>query len=80
MYHRLGLVHYHCHPAEKGKSRPKIPPLGGLGRCRHGPSLGRGQAGHTIQPGPHRLATLDDLYSLATAAEITVPPEIKTAC
>ena len=38
------------------------------------------QAGHTIQPGPHRLASLDDLYSLATAAEITVPPEIKTAC
>jgi transposase len=38
------------------------------------------QAGHTIQPGPHRLASLDDLYTLATAAEITVPPEIKTAC
>jgi hypothetical protein len=38
------------------------------------------QAGHTIQPGPHRLASLDDLNSLATAAEITVPPEIKTAC
>jgi hypothetical protein len=32
------------------------------------------QAGHTIQPGPHRLASLDDLYRLATAAEITVPP------
>ena len=38
------------------------------------------QAGHTIQPGPHRLASLDDLCNLATAAEITVPPEIKTAC
>ena len=38
------------------------------------------QAGHTIQPGPHRLASLDDLYSLATAEQITVPPEIKTAC
>jgi len=38
------------------------------------------QAGHTIQPVPHRLASLDDLYSLATAEEITVPPEIKTAC
>jgi Rhodopirellula transposase DDE domain len=38
------------------------------------------QAGHTIQPGPHRLASLDDLCPLATAAEITVPPEIKTAC
>ena len=25
------------------------------------------QAGHTIQPGPHRLASLDDLYSLAIA-------------
>jgi hypothetical protein len=38
------------------------------------------QASHTIQPGPYRLARLDDLYNLATAAEITVPPEIKTAC
>lgn len=38
------------------------------------------QAGHTIRPGPHRLASLDDLCSLVTAAEITVPPEIKTAC
>jgi hypothetical protein len=38
------------------------------------------QAGHTIQPGPHRLASLDDLYSLATTAEIILPPEIKTAC
>jgi hypothetical protein len=38
------------------------------------------QAGHTIQPGPHQLVSLDDLCSLATAAEITVPPEIKTAC
>jgi hypothetical protein len=38
------------------------------------------QAGHTVQPGPHRLATLDDLYSLATAAEITVPPQTQPAC
>jgi hypothetical protein len=38
------------------------------------------QAGHAIQPGPHKLATLDDLYRLATAAKITLPPEIKTAC
>jgi Rhodopirellula transposase DDE domain len=38
------------------------------------------QAGHTIHPGPHRLASLDDLYNLATAAEIALPPEIKTAC
>ena len=38
------------------------------------------QAGHAIQPGPHRLASLDDLHSLAATAGITVPPEIKTAC
>jgi hypothetical protein len=39
-----------------------------------------GQAGHAVQPGPHRLASLDDLYRHATAEEITVPPKIKTAC
>ena len=38
------------------------------------------QAGHVIQAGPHRLASLDDLYSLATAEEITISSEIKTAC
>jgi hypothetical protein len=38
------------------------------------------QAGHTIQPGPNRLATLNDLHSLATAEGITAPPDIKTAC
>jgi Rhodopirellula transposase DDE domain len=38
------------------------------------------QAGHTIRPGPRRLASLDDLYSLAAEAEITLPPQIKTAC
>jgi transposase len=38
------------------------------------------QAGHTIQPTPHRLATLNDLYSLATAEGIKVPTDIKTAC
>jgi hypothetical protein len=38
------------------------------------------QAGHTIQPGPHRLTSLDDLYNLATAAGITISSEIKTAC
>jgi transposase len=38
------------------------------------------QAGHTIQPGPHRLASLDDLYNLATAEGITIASEIKTAC
>ena len=38
------------------------------------------QAGHTIQPGPHQLASLDDLYNLATAEGITVASQIKTAC
>jgi len=38
------------------------------------------QAGHTIQPGPRRLASLDDLYQLATAADIIIQPEIKKAC
>ncbi len=38
------------------------------------------QAGHAIQPGPRRLASLDDLYSLAAAEEITISSEIKTAC
>jgi hypothetical protein len=38
------------------------------------------QAGHTIQPGPHRLASLDDLYQLATSTGIVIQPEIKTAC
>jgi transposase len=31
------------------------------------------QAGHTIQPGPHRLANLDDLYGLAGAAGLSIP-------
>jgi Rhodopirellula transposase DDE domain len=38
------------------------------------------QAGHTIQPGPHRLASLDDLYKLAISTGIVMWPEIKTAC
>jgi Rhodopirellula transposase DDE domain len=38
------------------------------------------KAGHAIQPGPHRLANLDDLYSLATSEGITISSEIKTAC
>ena len=38
------------------------------------------QSGHRIQPGPHHLTTLDDLYNLATAEGITIPTEIKTAC
>ena len=38
------------------------------------------QAGHAIQPGPHHLASLDDLYTLARSTDITVWPDIKTAC
>jgi hypothetical protein len=38
------------------------------------------QAEHAIQPGPHRLASLGDLYRLAAAEGIDIPPEIKTAC
>ncbi|MFZ0081445.1 MAG: ISAzo13 family transposase [Trebonia sp.] len=38
------------------------------------------QAGHTIQPSPHRLASLDDLYKLARSTDIAIQPEIKTAC
>ena len=38
------------------------------------------QAGHAIQPGPHRLASLDDLYTLARPTAIVIQPEIKTAC
>jgi len=37
------------------------------------------QAGHVIQPSPHRLASLDDLTSFASAQGITAPPEVKTA-
>jgi len=38
------------------------------------------QAGHTIEPSPHKLATLDHLYRYAAAQGITKPAEIKTAC
>ena len=38
------------------------------------------QAGHGIQPGPHRLASLEDLSTLATAEGIITASEIKTAC
>jgi Rhodopirellula transposase DDE domain len=38
------------------------------------------QARYTIQPGHHRLASLDDLSRLATAEGITISSEIKTAC
>jgi hypothetical protein len=35
------------------------------------------QAGHTIQPSPHRLASLDDLYKLARSTDIAIQPGIK---
>jgi Rhodopirellula transposase DDE domain len=38
------------------------------------------QAGHTIQPRPHHLTSLDDLCKLAAEEGIGIPPEIKTAC
>ena len=38
------------------------------------------QTGHTIQPAPATLATLDDLYRHATTAGITIPAKIKPAC
>ena len=38
------------------------------------------QAGHAIQPGPHRLTSLEDLLGLATAEGVIVPSETKTAC
>jgi transposase len=38
------------------------------------------QAGHTIQPSPHKIATIHDLHEYATANGITAPPNIKTAC
>src|SRR2546428_533769 len=38
------------------------------------------QTGHTIEPSPTKLATLDDLYRYAAESAITKPAEIKTAC
>ena len=38
------------------------------------------QAGYTIQTGPHRLASLEDLYRLAITEGIVIPSEAKTAC
>lgn len=38
------------------------------------------QAGHTIQPSPHRLPTLEALYDLAAVEGITLPSKIKAAC
>ncbi|WP_219420399.1 hypothetical protein, partial [Pseudonocardia nigra] len=37
------------------------------------------QAGHTIQPAENPLATLDDLYDLASTAGITIPTRVTTA-
>jgi hypothetical protein len=38
------------------------------------------QAGCTIQPGPHRLASLNDLYKLARSTGIDIQSKIRTAC
>jgi hypothetical protein len=38
------------------------------------------QAGHTIEPSPHQLTTLDDLCRYATTHGITIPAKIKPAC
>ncbi len=38
------------------------------------------QARHAIQPGPHRLASLQNLYGLAIAEGIMIPSQINTAC
>jgi hypothetical protein len=38
------------------------------------------QTGNTIQPSPHKLATLDDLYQYAAEHGIHVPAKIKPAC
>jgi hypothetical protein len=37
-------------------------------------------AGYAIHPSPGRLANLNDLYQLAIAAGIAIPPETQTAC
>jgi hypothetical protein len=38
------------------------------------------QDGYAIQPGPHRLANLDDLYDLARSTDVTTQPDMKAAC
>ncbi len=38
------------------------------------------QAGYAIQPGPHRLTSLDDLYTLAATEGILIPARTKAAC
>ena len=50
--------------------------------CRHTTDIRRllHQTGHTIPPATHKLATLDDLCTYATAHGITTPAKIKAAC
>jgi hypothetical protein len=50
--------------------------------CRHVGDIRQllRQTGHTIEPSPHKLTTLDDLYRYAAAQGITQPAQIKTAC
>ena len=38
------------------------------------------QAGHAIEPSPHRPASLEDLLDLATTEGVITPSEIQTAC
>jgi len=38
------------------------------------------QAGYVIQPGPYRLASLEDLYNLATAEGVVIQSGINPAC
>jgi len=38
------------------------------------------QARYAVQPGQHKLTSLDDLYRLAIEAGIIIQPEIKAAC
>jgi hypothetical protein len=38
------------------------------------------QAGYAIEPGRHRLTSMDDLYRFAVAADVVTPPKIKAAC
>ena len=38
------------------------------------------QAGYALQPGPYRLASLDDLYGLAIPMGIIIPPDNEAAC
>lgn len=49
----------HCHPVRRPARDDRH------AHPRHPPATG--QAGHAIQPGPHRLASLEDLSHLAAA-------------